>query len=58
MHKVFGVKENARYFDREGAYIIPVRGEEVGVVRTPKGWFLLGGGIESGESHTDCIARE
>ena len=58
MHKVFGVKENARYFDREGAYIIPVRGEEVGVVRTPKGWFLLGGGIESGESHADCIARE
>ena len=28
MHKVFGVKENARYFDREGAYIIPVRAAE------------------------------
>lgn len=58
MHKVFGVKENAGYFDRYGAYIIPVRGEEVGVVRTPKGFFLLGGGIEGGESHDECIARE
>ncbi len=58
MHMVFGIKENVEYYDREGAYIIPVRGDTVGVVRTPKGYFLLGGGIEGGESHTDCIARE
>lgn len=58
MHKVFGVKEDAEYYDREGAYIIPVRGNKVGVVKTPKGWFLLGGGLESGETHTACIGRE
>ncbi|MBR6070097.1 MAG: NUDIX domain-containing protein [Ruminococcus sp.] len=58
MHRVFGVKENAEYRDREGAYIIPVRGDKVGVVRTHKGYFLVGGGIEDGESHTDCLVRE
>ena len=26
MHKVFGVKEKAEYTDREGAYLIPFRG--------------------------------
>ena len=51
MHKVFGVKEDAEYFDREGAYIIPVRGNKAGVVKTPKGYFLLGGGLEKDESH-------
>ena len=58
MHKVFGVKEDAEYFDREGAYIIPVRGNKVGVVKTPKGYFLLGGGLENDESHIACIERE
>ena len=57
-HRVFGVKENAEYRDREGAYLIPVRGEQVAVVRIPKGLFLLGGGIENGESHSECIRRE
>ena len=58
MHKVFGVKEDAEYYDREGAYIIPVCGNKVGVVKTPKGWFLLGGGLEKDESHIQCIERE
>lgn len=58
MHRIFGKKENASYFDREGAYLIPVSGDKVGIVQTPKGYFLLGGGIESGESHTGCIKRE
>ena len=58
MHKVFGTKENAEYLDREGAYLIPVRGGQVGVIRTPKGYFFLGGGLESGESHPECIRRE
>lgn len=58
MHKVFGVKEDAEYYDREGAYIIPVCGNKVGVVKTPKGWFLLGGGLEKDESHIACIERE
>ena len=58
MHKVFGTKEYALYTDREGAYIIPLRGNKVGVVETPKGYFFLGGGLESGESHLTCIKRE
>ena len=58
MHKVFGVKEAAEYYDREGSYIIPVCGDKVGVVKTPKGWFLLGGGLEKDESHIACIERE
>ena len=39
MHKIFGTKEDKEYKDRIGAYIIPVKGNEVGVVETPKGYF-------------------
>ena len=58
MHRVFGIKDNAEYLDREGAYLIPCRNNQVGVVQTPKGYFFLGGGLENGESHLDCIERE
>ena len=58
MHKVFGEKENAQYLDREGAYLIPFHNNQVGVIQTPKGYFFLGGGLENGESHLDCIKRE
>ena len=58
MHRVFGIKEPAAYTDREGAYLIPVRGDQIGVVQTPKGYFFLGGGLENGESHKACLERE
>ena len=58
MHKVFGLKENFEYTDREGAYLIPIRNNQVGVIKIPKGYFFLGGGLEKGESHLDCIKRE
>lgn len=58
MHQVFGTKETATYYDREGAYLLPCRGPLVAVVQTPKGYFFLGGGLEPGESHTECIQRE
>ena len=58
MHKVFGQKENTIYTDRNGAYIIPVKDGKVGVAETPKGLFLLGGGIKPGETDEECIARE
>ena len=51
MHKIFGTKENASYSDREGAYIIVIKENRIGVIKTPKGYFLLGGGIDKGESH-------
>ena len=58
MHKIFGIKEDVEYSDREGAYLIPCRGSQIGVVQTPKGYFFLGGGLENGENHSDCIKRE
>ena len=58
MHKIFGKKEDACYTDREGVYLIPLRGATVGVIETPKGYFLLGGGLDEGESHEDGLRRE
>jgi len=58
MHRIFGDKQNVEYLDREGAYLIPCRNSEIGVVRTPKGYFFLGGGLEKGENHLACIKRE
>ena len=58
MHKIFGQKEDIKYLDRKGAYIIPINGEEVGIVETPKGFFFLGGGINVGETEIECIIRE
>lgn len=58
MHRVFGIKKDVEYLDREGAYLIPFRNNEVGVVQTPKGYFFLGGGLKSGENHLTCIKRE
>ena len=58
MHKIFGIKENVDYLDREGAYLIPFRDDQVGVIQTPKGYFLIGGGLENGENHLACIERE
>lgn len=59
IEKTFGERmENQDYYDREGAYFICVRDEKVAVVKLPKGYFLLGGGIESEESKEACIHRE
>ena len=58
MHKIFGTKEDAPYWDRPGVYLIPRRGDQVGIIQTPKGYFFIGGGIEQGESHEACLVRE
>ena len=58
LHTIFGKEENVAYLDRRGAYIIPIKGEEIGVVETPKGLFLLGGGIDGDETDNQCIIRE
>ena len=58
MHKIFGIKKNVTYTDRDGAYLIPMRTNQIGVIQTPKGYFFLGGGLEKNESHTMCIERE
>ena len=57
-HRVFGQREDVPYLRREGVYLIPHRGDLAAVIRTPKGLFLLGGGLEPGESPEDCLIRE
>ncbi len=57
-HKVFGHKENVEYFHRKGAYIVPFSGDKVAVTKAPKGYYLIGGGLNEGESETDGIIRE
>lgn len=59
MDKIFGEKvEGAKYLDREGAYLVIIEGDKTAVVKTHRGYFLLGGGIEKDESHRECIKRE
>ena len=58
MHKIFGKRQNGEYYDRKGAYLIPVKNSKIAVVKTAKGLFLLGGGIEAKETDLDCIKRE
>ena len=59
INKVFGKREkNKTYIDREGVYIIAEKDGYVATVKTPRGYFLPGGGIEKNESHLDCIKRE
>lgn len=57
--KVFGKRnKNETYVDRIGAYIIAEKDGYFAAVETPRGFFLIGGGIENNESHIDCIKRE
>ena len=58
MHKIFGMKQNVEYISRQGAYLIPIQNDCIGVVQTSKGYFLLGGGLEAGETDEHCICRE
>ena len=58
MHRIFGINEGVEYVHRKGAYLIPVKNDCIGVVQTPKGYFLPGGGIDSGETDALCIRRE
>lgn len=58
MHKVFGEKIKTNYKDRRGAYLIPISDGKVAVVKNPKGFFFLGGGLETDEKEEECIVRE
>lgn len=58
MHKIFGIKENVEYSTRIGAYIIPIKKNKIAVIKTPKGYFLIGGGKENDETDEQCIKRE
>lgn len=58
--KTFGVKEkNTVYTDREGVYAIVIQDDKVATLKTHSGrYFLIGGGIEEGETKLECIERE
>lgn len=57
--KSFGIVEpHVNYSYRPGAYGILTREGQVGVVKAPLGYFLIGGGIEPGETDEACLIRE
>lgn len=60
IEKTFGEKEKGRqYTDRAGVYAVILDNEgSVAAVRVPEGNFLIGGGIEEGETHRECLKRE
>ncbi len=58
MHKIFGIKENINYTDRIGAYLLPIKDGKIAVIKTPKGYFFIGGGKDGTETDEDCIKRE
>ena len=58
MHKIFGIRENVEHSTRIGAYIIPIKKNKIAVIKTPKGYFLIGGGKENDETDEQCIMRE
>ena len=60
-HRVFGApRPGVEYRDRPGAYGIAFDGAGNAAVVSCEGYgcFLLGGGIEPGESEAECIRRE
>ena len=57
-HNVFGEAIHPQYHTRPGAYLLAFLGNDVALIRTPKGYFLPGGGIEEGESSQDALVRE
>ena len=58
--EIFGEKkENINYLSRPGVYIIFFNSkDEIGVIQTPKGLFLPGGGKNVNESDEECLKRE
>ncbi|WMJ23841.1 NUDIX domain-containing protein [Paludicola sp. MB14-C6] len=60
LQESFGVKQAGTYYkDRIGIYGIGFNQDlEIPIIKTPTGYFLLGGGLEQQESHGQCIQRE
>jgi len=56
----FGTKlENITYTEREGVYAIIFNDtHQVAAVKTTGGYFLPGGGMETGEEQVDTLGRE
>ncbi len=55
----FGEKiAGKNYIERPGAYAVIIKDGLYAVVKNPKSFFLLGGGIEGGESPEEALHRE
>ena len=57
-HFKVGEKEDADYYHRPGAYIIPLNGYKVGLIKSKSGYCFIGGGRENGENDHNCLRRE
>lgn len=57
-HHTVGTQENADYYQRPGAYIIPEKDGKIGLIKTKGGLCFIGGGRENGENDSDCLKRE
>ena len=56
----FGTKiAGKEYLKRPGAYAVLINAQgEIGLVQNPKGYFLVGGGIEGDETPEEALHRE
>lgn len=56
----FGSKiEGVHYKERIGVYaLIPDSDSNIALIKTGRGYFLPGGGIEGNETHEECLKRE
>ena len=52
------IQDGVEYVLRPGGYAVVVDQGLVAIVKTPKGYFLPGGGAESGEALADTAIRE
>ncbi|HRH42910.1 MAG TPA: NUDIX domain-containing protein [Pyrinomonadaceae bacterium] len=59
--KSFGEKlPNTQYSHRIGSYAVIIENERIAVIKSPRlnAYFLVGGGIENGESEKEALQRE
>ena len=56
----FGTKQDGiDYIDRSGVYAVIENNErQIAIIKTSRGYFLPGGGIDAGESEVDALKRE
>ncbi|MGS0973164.1 MAG: NUDIX domain-containing protein [Candidatus Izemoplasmataceae bacterium] len=55
----FGIKKDELiYIDREAVYGLLIVDGKIAIIKTPRGHFLPGGGVEQNESFKECLCRE